>query len=245
MINERCEVRGVSRGRWARGAAVLVAATVAAGGVAAAAIPSNNVIDACYAQGGVLRVIDSSTQCRAGETSLAWNAQGPVGPQGPAGPAGPLGPMGPQGLQGAIGPAGAPGPAGPQGPAGPAGPSTPTPARLAANIATVPILKATTDSSFIQVASISLPAGSYSLIWKGHVGGGSDGLGIICDLLNGSQILDRFSHTGFDDFNGVTGSMVATVTLPSPGTVRVACITSRNGIEVSDVKLLATAVTLF
>ena len=242
MSNERCEVRGVSRWRWARGTAVLVAATVAAGGVAAAAIPNGNVIDACYAQGGVLRVIDSSTQCRAGETSLAWNAQGPVGPQGPAGPAGPPGPMGPQGLQGAIGPAGAPGPAGPQGPAGPAGPSTPTPARLAANIATVPILK---NSGYFQVASIPLPAGSYSVIWKGLVIGGSDGLSIGCDLSNGSQILDRFIHSIDVDSSLVTGSMVATVTLPSPGTVRVECVTSRNGIEVRDVKVLATAVTLF
>ena len=106
----------------------------------------------------------------------------------------------------------------------------------------MPILRA---SGFIQVASISLPAGSYSLIWKGVVGGDSDGLGITCDMSNGSQNLDRFSHLSSDDFSLVTGSMVATVTLPSPGTVRVACATSRNGIEVGDVKILATAVALF
>lgn len=90
-----------------------------AGGVAYATIPSNNVIDACYTRsGGTLRVIDATvTTCKASETSLAWNVQGPqgatgaTGPQGPAGPAGPAGPQGPTGATG------------PQGPAGPAGPS--------------------------------------------------------------------------------------------------------------------------
>jgi hypothetical protein len=90
-----------------------------AGGVAYATIPSNNVIDACYTRsGGTLRVIDATvTNCKASETALAWNVQGPqgatgaTGPQGPAGPAGPAGPQGPTGATG------------PQGPAGPAGPS--------------------------------------------------------------------------------------------------------------------------
>ncbi len=71
-----------------------------------------------------LRVVAATEPCRAGETRLQWNIQGPkgdrgdAGPTGPAGPAGPPGPAGPQGLQGEAGPVG---PQGPEGPAGPRG----------------------------------------------------------------------------------------------------------------------------
>ncbi len=55
-------------------------------GIAGAAVPTNNVIDACYTRsGGTLRVIDPSvTQCKQNETPLAWNVQGPKLGQGPS-----------------------------------------------------------------------------------------------------------------------------------------------------------------
>jgi len=73
------------------------------------AITPVTTIQACQAnKTGFLRVVTDVSLCRAGETPLAWNIQGPVGPPGPSGPQGPGGPQGPQG------------PAGPQGPPGPA-----------------------------------------------------------------------------------------------------------------------------
>lgn len=46
-------------GPWTRGAAVCTVVIVAGAGVAAATIPTNNLIDGCYAKsGGTLRVID-------------------------------------------------------------------------------------------------------------------------------------------------------------------------------------------
>ncbi len=106
--------------------ASLAGLAVVAGGTAYADIPHGNIINACYVKSaGVLRVIDTSaTRCRSGETSLAWNVQGPAGPAGPVGPQGPAGPHGPTGATGetgAAGPAGAHGPVGPTGAAGPAG----------------------------------------------------------------------------------------------------------------------------
>jgi hypothetical protein len=100
------------------------------GGAAFATIPNGGVINACYAKsGGSLRVIDASvTNCKSGETALAWDehgAVGPVGPPGPAGPAGPAGPPGPTGPAGADGKDGATGPAGPAGPQGATGPTGP------------------------------------------------------------------------------------------------------------------------
>jgi collagen triple helix repeat protein len=102
-----------------------IGALAVACGIAYATIPSGGVIHSCYAKsGGALRVIDSGvTDCKSGETSLDWNAEGRAGPAGPAGPAGDTGAAGPQGLQG---PQGATGLAGPQGQTGPAGPQGPT-----------------------------------------------------------------------------------------------------------------------
>jgi Collagen triple helix repeat (20 copies) len=101
----------------------LVAGALAVGGgIAYATIPADGVIHGCYAKsGGALRVIDATvTGCKASETSLDWNVQGPAGPTGQAGPAGATGPAGPDGPRG---PQGATGPAGPTGPEGPEGPS--------------------------------------------------------------------------------------------------------------------------
>lgn len=90
---------------------VIGAATLAAGGVALAAIPdAAGVIHGCYQNtNGDLRVIDSSTGsgCKTSETAIQWSQTGPqgaVGPQGPVGPAGPEGPAGPAGAIGPVGP---------------------------------------------------------------------------------------------------------------------------------------------
>ena len=80
-----------------------LAATVVILGTAVvyATIPSNNVISGCYMRsGGSLRVLDPSvTSCKSGETSLAWNVQGPIGVTGPQGVQGPQGATGTQGIQ--------------------------------------------------------------------------------------------------------------------------------------------------
>jgi hypothetical protein len=95
------------------GLAGTVAITATA--VVYATIPTNNVISGCYSRsGGALRVVDpSTTSCKTGETSHAWNVQGPTGLTGPQGVQGPQGPIGPQGIQGVTGATGPAGPAGP------------------------------------------------------------------------------------------------------------------------------------
>jgi len=118
--------RAVSRRHRLRWAAAVVAtlgvATIAAAGVAIAAIPGNDgVIHACYQQNkGGLRVIDTAgASCAASETAISWNTTGVQGAQGlpgPAGPAGPAGPVGPTGPTGATGATGTTGPVGPPGP---------------------------------------------------------------------------------------------------------------------------------
>ena len=111
--------------RQAAGTAIGVSLLVAGGGAAYAAT-TNDVIQGCYHnQTGAVRVVGQASQCKNNESSIEWNKQGVQGETGPVGPQGPIGPAGPQGLKGETGdtgPTGATGPAGDQGPAGDTGP---------------------------------------------------------------------------------------------------------------------------
>lgn len=110
------------------------AAWAAAGAVALSCVfvtgtrleAQNDVLRACVANNGTLRVVAVGESCKNGEGLITWNLRGPAGPSGPAGPAGPQGVAGPGGAAGPAGPAGAQGPQGPQGPAGDV-PPAPTP----------------------------------------------------------------------------------------------------------------------
>ncbi len=83
-------------------------------------------IYACYQKNvGMLRIVDSASDCKPSEIAISWNVLGPQGAQGPAGPKGdpgPAGPAGPKGDAGLAGPKGDTGLAGPKGDTGPAGP---------------------------------------------------------------------------------------------------------------------------
>jgi hypothetical protein len=84
--------------RVTRGLALALVFLLAAGGVAAAAIPaSNGVITGCYSKTtGALRVIDAEAgaTCAKSEKRVTWNQQGPRGKQGVRGPKGAQGPPG-------------------------------------------------------------------------------------------------------------------------------------------------------
>jgi hypothetical protein len=105
------------------GIAVCIVTVVGGSGVALAAVGGGGSIDSCYGKAtGALRVIDpTASQCRDGETSLAWAqtpAQGPKGEIGSAGARGDAGDQGPQGPKGQTGVIGYQGSVGPQGPVG-------------------------------------------------------------------------------------------------------------------------------
>lgn len=164
------------QGRIAGFTAVGILATV---GVTYAAIPgADGTIQGCYATSsgvlgipskGDLRVVDSSTDCRANEQAISWNQRGPQGDRGPAGPggdagpagpagatgpAGPVGPAGPKGDAGNTGPAGPAGPTGATGPAGPQGPAGSSASGLAAGVArSVP-----GSTRFYALSGISTPS---------------------------------------------------------------------------------------
>ncbi len=102
--------------------------TASAGGVAYARTPADagSTIRACVhggggRDGGRVRIISSTSNCRSDERLLVWNAQGPQGNIGPAGPAGAQGDPGPAGAPGADGLPGSDGATGPKGDQGPQG----------------------------------------------------------------------------------------------------------------------------
>lgn len=77
-----------------------IAAVVAGGAIAVAAIPdSGGQINGCYDAKGNLRVVDPAGSCANKETPLSWAQQGPKGDTGPAGPKGDTGPAGADGAQ--------------------------------------------------------------------------------------------------------------------------------------------------
>ena len=97
---------------FAAGVMVAAAGTALATTKVAAIVGTDNQIHGCYLAGaGLLRVVAQGTECREGESPIAWSAtgsgeRGPAGPSGPAGPKGAPGPRGLRGLPGPVGPAG-------------------------------------------------------------------------------------------------------------------------------------------
>jgi hypothetical protein len=79
------------------------------------------LIHACVAPAGQVRIAEGPEDCREGETSVTWNRTGPPGAQGPQGEPGADGAQGAQGIPGPEGEPGLPGPQGEQGEPGPQG----------------------------------------------------------------------------------------------------------------------------
>jgi hypothetical protein len=160
-----CSERRVSRNSvdFSWSAVVAGLFVLVSGGIAHAEIPdTSGIIHGCYVtKGGSLRVIDPAAgeSCDVKkEVPLNWNQIGPTGPQGAVGAMGPQGAVGPTGPQGAVGPTGPQGAVGPTGPLGPAG-STDAYANYGAT-SFQRIEQGTTQT----VASVTLPAGSYTLV---------------------------------------------------------------------------------
>lgn len=85
-------------------AVICAAVVVAVPTWAAATIPNNGVIYACFTNsGGTLHVIDQSVRnCYRGQTSLSWSVAGQTGAQGTQGPPGATGATGPAGPAGST-----------------------------------------------------------------------------------------------------------------------------------------------
>jgi hypothetical protein len=204
---------------------LLVGALVAVGiGVAYAQTPGQDgTISACYnnSNGGI-RIIDpTTTTCRSGETSLAWNQQGNTGPQGPAGPQGAAGPTGPQGAVGPTGPQGSQGPAGPQGPAG----------NGSVHLYQTYTALAEIFGSLGTVTSLQVPAGTYLLSLTGSTADTSQDSSTWCELdQNGTTLTGEFVDVsgvfGSDRRGGAALSLSYAVVLASPGTLSVRCYTT-------------------
>lgn len=73
------------------GISVLATSLVLVGLTAWAFAQGNNIINACVAKDGSVRIVALEGQCKNKETSLNWNIQGDPGPQGEQGPPGVLG----------------------------------------------------------------------------------------------------------------------------------------------------------
>lgn len=115
------------------------------------------------------RIVRVTERCRRTEVRMTWKHYRRTAGPGNAGPAGPTGPEGPPGAQGATGAAGAQGPAGPAGEHGPQGERGPQGVPGVPGAAGPSDIYTTTgsplqlDGTDQDVASLTLPAGSYLL----------------------------------------------------------------------------------
>ncbi len=148
------------------GAFVLVA--FAAGGTFAASNPPT--LYACYDVYGNVRMSDVA-QCKlpGGGRLVSFNTVGPTGPTGPAGPTGATGPTGPMGPKGDTGASGAPA------------------------VWFKYVDRADTpQSSWVEIASLSLPAGRYYVSVSATAAddiGGNDDVAMSCTLEQSSPAM--------------------------------------------------------
>jgi hypothetical protein len=226
--------------RVSRGGRVLLALAVGGAlfGIASAvqaSIPSaNGVIHGCYMKsGGALNVIDTNvTACKSGQTSLDWNQRGVTGATGPQGPFGANGATGPPGLAGSTGLAGPTGPKGATGGKGPTG-ATGSSHGYYKSIGTFSVGLAT---SFAQIQSISLPAGSYIAWATGTADDQKMNQDTLCELLQGATVLDSAeSGTSLTAFGSSAVSLTGGFTLTSPGSVEWDCETNDTTPNAADI----------
>jgi len=172
----------------ARTFAIAATATVLLGGVTASAHAGDtgpsiakqvSSVIWCRQTNGLMRQVWTKTDCKAGESKYVLKAG--TGPVGPRGLTGAKGATGATGATGAPGASGAPGPAGASGATGPQGATGATGATGAAGPSDLYIDSAVsvnlTAGTASDVATLSVPAGSYMLTFTGYgTGATSDGI---------------------------------------------------------------------
>jgi len=209
--------------------ALVIVGALVVGGIAYAKIPdASGVIHGCYKKSspnqGTLRVIDTdkAQTCANSETSLDWSQTGPQGPQGP------------QGIQGI------------QGPEGPSGSSH---AYSTSNDAVDTLLAPNSNT----ITSLKLPAGDYVVWATGSVvkSGITNTTGSVNDVKcalddpdDNSVAASEATANGLDYTDAVPYTLVATMSLPSGGTITVHCTTLTGTVnsEVDFNSLVATKV---
>lgn len=146
------------------------------------------------------------------DNSVVHNRAELIGPQGPAGPQGPTGATG---ATGAVGPTG---PTGPTGPAGPTGPSGVSHAFSSGTKTTGIAL----NQNGVNVASISVPAGSYVVFGKATIQNtDSSSQAGDCHLSTG----DKTGIAAIPSFGDVALSVQDTTTFSQTTTITLTCAT--------------------
>jgi hypothetical protein len=179
----------------------------------------------------------------------ATGAPGPpgaTGAPGPPGPPGAPGPPGPTGAQGPPGPPGATGLQGPQGTQGPPGPQGPTGPSDAYSDHRPDLNQI--SNAFETVASVSVPAGSYTVAFKALVGNRAPSDAISeCYLYEGGGLLLDVSAATLFANNFAPGSwqtmtLLATRSIAGASTFHVQCYNTAGDGFVQYVRLIATKV---
>jgi hypothetical protein len=209
--------------------AVLTASTLLLGGLAAAPQAGAATLYACVKKkGGTARFVNARTNCRRGETKLAWNTQGVPGRNGSNGKNGAAGKNGTNGKNGTDGKAGANGKDGING----------------ANGASTGIVDFS-DSPFdlpltkTAVATLpSVPPGSYILLANAQLENTkpTEGSTVRC-YLAGDEALTELGIKG-----SATVGLTSVSVSPLTASISLECEAAGSGVKVSFARLIAIQV---
>lgn len=196
-------------------------ATLVGGGGWALAASNSGVVHACASKrSGALKL---ARRCGKKERPVSWNVQGPQGKQGS------------QGAQGPQGPQGNPGSPGSPGTPGATGPSDTYAAGAASG---------TLTASSVQVASITVPPGSYLLGAKVEIDGTAPGHGdcfIAPSTAGGPGAWDGALATLPAASSSEVISLAGAATFTSQQTIVLACASTAASSGFNDARVWAIA----
>lgn len=190
---------------------------------------SPSPIRACVAKDGTTRLLLTGSACKSQEILVQWNAVGPEGPEGPQGPPGADGADGEDGVNGATGPRG------------------PSDAYvLNAGVGTTIQLcdQALCSGSNTLVASLSVPAGAYTITAK-LVFNRWNSLGVAqsyCYLIAGNTIIDTTAAATSLEIEFVPASLQGAGVFTTDEILQIQCADSNGLTAAQNWQLVATKV---
>jgi hypothetical protein len=206
--------------------AVLTASTLLLSGLAAAPQAGAATLYACVKKkGGTARFVNARTNCRRGETKLAWNTQGVPGRNGSNGKNGAAGKNGTNGKNGADGKPGV------DGKDGANGASTGI-----VDFSDSPFELTTTRQAIATLPSV--PPGSYILLAKAQLENTkpTEGVTVHC-YLAGDEAVTELGIKG-----SATVSLTSVSVSPLTASISLECEAASTGVKVSFARLVAIQV---
>jgi hypothetical protein len=99
------------------------------------------------------------------------------------------------------------------------------------------------DAEFHTIVSLDVPPGNYVIWANGFISLNGNSGGAYCRVFaDSTHLIDTSAYLDDNEFASIPYSMLATVSLPSSGSVRVTCATTTDGVDAVENVLVAMRV---